>query len=375
LVSPLALIVLAFLFPELALAGKKQIWDALAAADPHLLAELRDNGLTPLIYLQLLGQNQHQKLPPAFLREFHQDYASSLKTAARQEQAALQIIRSFNQAKVDFILLKGADLRLRVYQDQAQRPMCDLDTLISRDQLPLTRQTLAQLGYRLSPLLTDPRPGVRELFDHELMFEPSSGEGLAIDLHWEIRTVAGFYRLPFPVLRRRAVLADYQGLPIKLLSPEHLVIHLCLHMYGDRFDCRQVYYNDLQIVDLALALTRLSLNWPQFLKDVAMFQCQAPVLSVLQEMSNILPHAINLMVLSELARYRPKTAERILLSQKLGYFSNYFAAFSRNPCRYWLSYVASKLWPSRQYLAQASGTPSRIAYLKQFLGKIRSEPK
>jgi hypothetical protein len=373
-VSPIIPQLLPLLIPCPTQTPEAELWNTLAKGDPTFLAELRREGLAPLVYSQLLRQGRSGGGGLAVLSVLQHDYYCSVQAAVLQEQQAFQVLQAFNEAGVELILLKGANLRLRVYQDPAQRPMSDLDILISRDQLLLAQEVLACLGYLRPPLMVDSLHGFRELFEHELLFMPSSGEGLAIDLHWEIRAVASFYRLPFPVLRDRAIGADYQGLPVKLLSPEHLLIHLCLHMYGDLYDHRATYYDSRQIVDLALTLTRLQLDWSQFLKDAAQFNCQAPVLFVFREMSNILPQVINPEVLSELGRYRPKAAERILLSRRLGYLSNYFATFYRNPCRYWLYYLSSKLWPSQEYLTQSLSMSSRISYLKQFLRKLHKGP-
>src|SRR5208337_508039 len=143
-------------------------------ASSKLLGELREGRLTPLIYMQLLQRNQHQKLPPAFLRELSQDYASALKTAARQEQAAGQVIKSFHQAGIDFLLLKGADLRIRLYGDASLRPMSDLDLLISPRDISRVRSLLENLGFSLES--TDKRPGFCLAFGKELHFLPPSGD-------------------------------------------------------------------------------------------------------------------------------------------------------------------------------------------------------
>ena len=348
-----------------------ELWESLTQGDPLLLAELRRDGLTPLIYMQLLSHGLTGGLNPTFLAALQHDYYCSFQAAAYQEQEALRVFQDLNKAGVEFILLKGADLRMRVYQDPAQRPMVDLDLLISRQQLPQAQRVLTHLGYRLAPASADPNPGFRELFFYELAFEPSSAGSLFVDLHWEIRAVAGFYRLPLAPLRDQAILSNYQGVPVKLLSPEHLLIHLCLHMYADLHGDRQSCYNNRQVLDLALVLARLPVHWPQLLKDIGRFQCQAPLLSVLSEMRQIFPDAINPTVLSALSRHRPKLAERMLLSQRLGYLEHYLAVFHHEPFKHWPRYLAAKLWPDPEYLLQTLGSTSRMAYLTGFLGRFR----
>jgi hypothetical protein len=258
--------------------------------------------------------------------------------------------------------------------------MCDLDLLIGRQQLPLVQQVLGRLGYRVPPLPPDLHPGCRELFQYMFTLKPPTPGGLEIDLHWEIRAVAGFYRLPFAALRGRAISMDYQGIPVKLLSPEHLLIHLCLHMYSDYtyanlYGPGQTYFSSRQVVDLAFSLARLPVHWPQFLKDAAQLHCQTPLLAVLAELHTFSPGIVKPFVLSALARHRPKIAEKIAFSHGLGYLTVPFVMFYHEPLQQCLRYVAANLWPDPEYLIETWGSSSRRLYLKRFLNRFRSGPK
>jgi hypothetical protein len=376
LINPIASRLLTLLVPGLTKTLENELRETLAKGDPAFLAALCREGLAPLVFSQLLRQGRAVEVPPAFLSALRRIYYWSIQATVRQEQGAHRVLRALNDAGVECILLKGADLRLRVYQDPAQRPMADLDLLLNRRQVAVTQEVLGRLGYHLPPLSTDLRPGFRELFQYMLTLDPSATGGLPIDLHWELRAVAGFYRLPFADLRRRTISMDYRGVPVALLSPEHLLIHLCLNMYSDYmysnlYGPGQIYFNSRQIVDLAMVLARLPLHWPQFLKDAAQLQCQRPLLAVLSELHKFLPDTIKPTVLSALARHRPKVAERIAFSHRLGYLTVPFVLFYHESFHCWLRYLVANLWPDPLYLAETSGCGSRIPYLKKFLGRFR----
>jgi len=372
IISPLAVDLLALLFPEMAALGRA-LWDALAREDPGFLEELRREGLTPFLYQELRHQGREGSVAPAFLQELRQDYAWSLKVAARQDREIFRVLRALTGAGVEVILLKGVDWRLRLYGDLAQRPMTDLDLLIDKGQLPQTREALARLNYRVMRQFAEPRPGHRERFENELGFAPDPDRGLLLDLHWEVRAAAGFYRLPYPPLRDQGVSGDYQGVPVKFLAPAHALIHLCLHAFGDRFETGREAYDARQILDLALALSRLAPDWTYFLAEVSRFQCQAPVYQVLRELGRLLPFLVPRAVLTFLADYRPPLTERLLLSRRLGQGTNYLAICQYHPPRDWLRYLAAKLWPDRRYLAACFGRAGRAAYLKQFLHKLHQQ--
>lgn len=356
LLSPLSLKVLSFLFPELPVKGEKRLWDDLLTACPKLLGELREERLTPLIYMQLLQRNQHQKLPPAFLRELSQDYASALKTAAHQEQAAGQIIKSFHQAGIDCLLLKGADLRIRLYGDASLRPMSDLDLLTSSGDISSVRSLLEYLGFSLEPLCADKRPGFRQAFTNELEFLPPSADSLMVDVHWEVTGPAQFYRLSFAALWNKSVLLDFQGSPVRVLSPEHALIHLCLHTREDSL---------IRLIDLALALRTFSISWPYLLDEVKHFRCQAPVYLMLQAMAQISPVLVPESVLKVLSNYQPTWAEKLVLHRTLGCFTGHFSSLYHH-CTFaeWFFYISSVLWPQRDYLVAIYGKPDRVRFVR-----------
>ena len=369
LIPPLALKVIAFLFSEPALADKKQIWDALAIADSQLLAELRKSRLTPLIYAQLRQRNQHLQLPPAFLNEFQLDYASALKTAALQEQEALQVFRALHVAGVAFILLKGADLRLRVYEDTAQRPMNDLDILIDQANLPQARKILASLDYTLFTNSVDPFPGYWEHFGHELGFDPPQGGILPIEVHWQIRAVNSLYHIPYRAVRHKTVSVDFQGLPTSVLDREHLLIHLCLHAFSHFHDDKLKSLPAYILIDIGLTLRRLGVDWSVFLAIAEKFQCQAPIYFTLKEVARLIPHDIPPAALAELRSHQPGLAEKVALSLRLRFFTKTLAVTRHHPPREWLSFLRGNVWPNSEYLLANYGKPDRLAYWRQFLNK------
>jgi hypothetical protein len=105
-----------------------------------------------------------------------------------------------------------------------------------------------------------------------------------VDLHWELSGGDQFYRIPFPPLWKAAVSLDFHGIPIKALAPEHALIHLCLHLFGEG--------GIIQIIDIAQALRTWMVDWPFFLGEVKRFHCQAPVYLILREMDRLFPELL-----------------------------------------------------------------------------------
>jgi hypothetical protein len=198
-----------------------------------------------------------------------------------------------------------------------------------------------------------------------LFFEPPPGKALGVDLHWEIWSGRGYYRLPGPELQRRAETLVDDGLPVKVLAPEHALIHLCLHILEDPFGL-------IQVLDLALLIKRLPIDWPFFLAEATHFQCLAPVCQALLQLEMLAPDAVPKEVIGELNQVRPNFWERAILSPQWGYLGDYLAVMRHYPGRDWLAYLLAKIWPAKEYLAATRGNPNRKAYLRQFFARMRN---
>jgi hypothetical protein len=326
-----------------------------------LLAEMRRHRITPLVYMQIMRQAWQNTLPLPWLDLLKHDYCWCLQKSKQQEYEALPVLQALAGAGVEVILLKGADLRLRLYDDPAIRPMTDLDLLIPKAALTQARSALGRLGYGLSSDSFDPRPGFREHFRAGLHFKKPEQASLMVDLHWQIEAVANFYRLPYASLCRQARPLDYQGVPVKVLSPEHLLIHLCLHNY-DELD------QALQIVDLGLALQRLPLDWRLFLEEANRLGCQAPLYLMLGQLARLFPRKVPVEVLTVLGNYHPSFCEKIALNQRLNPLIRLFAPlYHHRRAGNWVSYFAALLWPHPDYLTAVYGQRARAAYTRQVL--------
>jgi hypothetical protein len=335
-------------------------------SNSQALEILRDHGLTPLLYRELLRRGLENNLEPATLRNFRNDYIIALKAAAREDQEIFSIIQALTGAGIETILLKGADLRLRLYGESAVRPMADLDLLVAPDQISRIKSILKKLGLTLQSQCADPRPGFRELFRNELHFNPPPGGALLADVHWHLSGVENFYTLPFSRLNQMAIPWNYQGQSVKVLCPEHAIIHLSLHALDG-------LHSAMQIIDLCLALYTLPLHWPTLKQEVTQLRCQLPVYLILRDLAQLFPQIVPAPILEELSAYVPSWAEKLVLHHSLGYLTRHFAVLYRHHrLRDRLFYLSSLLWPGTDYLNTVYGQPDRFRFLRQSLRTLFS---
>jgi hypothetical protein len=329
----------------------------LRAADPDGWKALRRHHLTPLLYYRLQQAGKLETLPAAAVQLLRNDYAAALKLWLSQEAETRRLLPELAAAGCEAILLKGADLRLRVYDDPVTRPMTDLDLLVPPDTVGALRELLDRQGYVLTADSANPRPGFRERYRVALHFQSPPPASLLLDLHWRLEGVAGYYRLPYGPLAAQAETRDWQGLPVRMLAPEHALLHLGLHSYDEGDTAGK-------LLDLALALQRLPLNWQRFTAEAARCRCQAPIFLVLSGLGDLLPGSVPRPVLEELAGYAPPATERLVLRHSRHPLARLFGPLvHQRRASAWAACLAAVLWPDAAYLLAVNHSPSRLAYL------------
>lgn len=336
----------------------------LAQGDAVCLETLRQGALLPYVYSLLAQLTPPPSLPADLWADLRHAYLCAVQQSVVQDEEATQILGSLVRAGLTVILLKGADLRLRVYPDPAARPMTDLDILVPPAEAGRAQSILTSLGYR--PMEPNPRPGFQERFSHAAGLLPPPGLTLQVDLHWEIREGQDYYRLPYQSLKPRLQEVAFHNLTLRVLSPEHLLTHLCLHTYWE-------LTRGSQFLDLALVIQHLPVNWEQFAAGVKACRCQMPVSRVLDWLHPLLPELVPSSIALGFAHFRPGWAERLLLNGRVDPLIPYAAFFTHHPRRDWLPFLRAKVWPDQEFLVAKFGSANRGRYLSQFIRKFKDE--
>ena len=188
----------------------------LRTADPQWWEGLRRQRLAPLLYAHLLSAGLLDDLPKAVAEFLKHDYLAALQLFLGQEREARRLLARIGDAGINAILLKGADLRLRLYEDPVTRPMVDLDLLVSRESLKAVREVLGGLGYSLAPDSINRRPGFREHYRMYLNFQSPPPVSLRLDLHWELEAVAGYYRAKAKTIFEKCIIPYVLVMPDKV---------------------------------------------------------------------------------------------------------------------------------------------------------------
>ena len=355
--------------PEVRLQAVKRIAQQLTV--PGFFETLREHRLTYFFYHTLTKFSREEVGGVPHLEELRWDYFGRMRRYRIQEREMRLLLQVLHEAGVEGLLLKGGDIRHRLYNDPVSRPMGDVDVLISPADLKKVRALLTKQGYILVPRDVDRGSDFNARFAWEESYASPRQGALVLDLHWEIRKMGAYYRLPYAPLRARAMLSEMDGVTALVLCPEHLLMNLNLNALEELEEA-----GILKLLDIHLALSRLPINWDLFLEDAATFQIQGPMWWMLQEMKKLRPGAVPAGVLQHLAAYSPGWCERAILRRKRGSLLAGFlaAAWRHLPVREWPALLKGKIWPSADFIrANAQEFGSRTGYLQHLLRRTQDK--
>jgi hypothetical protein len=162
-------------------------------------------------------------VPTSVWEQLRLVYFASARRNSRLYRELGPVLRRLHGSGIPVIVLKGAFLAEVVYGDVALRPMCDVDLMVPRAEVPRTQAVLLDMG------------GIPEhAGDHEWWYRRECHlpaiviDTLPIEVHWSILP-PGTVSPDTAGLWHRARPASVAGVEALVLSPEDLLLHLCLH--------------------------------------------------------------------------------------------------------------------------------------------------
>jgi hypothetical protein len=187
------------------------------------------HGVAPLVYQRSKTIGLSATIPVQVLGRLR---TIALHNALRNLllcQELSEVLRTFQHDSIAVIVLKGAFLAEVVYADRALRPMLDVDLLVRKRDLSRAEARLLELGY------SQPEPPSIEVnyatHHHSRPFTKPGG--VKIELHRTIGHPSGSFNIDVDGLWNRARPATIANVGALALSPEDLLLHLCLHASFD----------------------------------------------------------------------------------------------------------------------------------------------
>jgi hypothetical protein len=201
--------------------------EQLSASDwDDLIQQSVRHGVTPLLYQRFTTTNTSAPIPATVMQRLREIYLYSAKENIRLYHELAKVLKTLQNDGISVIALKGAHLAEVVYGNIALRPMVDTDLLVRKADLSRVEEKLLEMGYG-SP----ERPSIEEQCEkvhHLVRF--TKPDVFSIEIHWTIELPTSPFEIDVDGLWERARPATIAGIEALVLSPEDLLLHLCLHV-------------------------------------------------------------------------------------------------------------------------------------------------
>ncbi|AGF78350.1 hypothetical protein UWK_01792 [Desulfocapsa sulfexigens DSM 10523] len=140
----------------------------------------------------------------------------------------IQLINLLTEHNISAVAFKGPLLACNLYNDLSLRPFCDLDVLVSINDVSSVYEILNKSGY--TPEIQFSHSQLKHLIKTEdnLNFIHSQS-GVIVELHWELSGRCLPHALTMDVFQDRLIDAQLLNYTVPSLSNEDLLIYLCIH--------------------------------------------------------------------------------------------------------------------------------------------------
>jgi hypothetical protein len=326
-------------------------WDALAGQAVRL-------GVAPLVHARLAQSGADWPVPELVRQSLKARYVRAGLENLRLLARLAALLPQLREAGIEVIVLKGAYLAQSVYGDPALRPMGDADLLVRQADLDRAAALLRADGWRERAAHESTVPGGG---GHQLpMFERG---GVHLELHWAIEDDASPFSIDGEGLWQRAVPARINGAPTWALSPEDLLLHLCVHAaYGHGW--RQFDTGLRPLCDIAACLRRFGdrIDWGVLADRARAWHIHPSVELTLVLVRDLLGAAVPPWVLDRLAPPRIEravvdAATALVLAQHYGDLARHLPVLGRS----WLTKRWHRLPAGARWRAHALPSGEALA--------------
>ncbi len=183
--------------------------------------------IAPLLYHNLKDIRGSHFIPQEVMDQLRKAYYGNLVRNMYVYGKLKRILDAFHDKSVEAVVLKGAALAKTVYGDIGLRQMNDIDLLIKEQCLDIAEKMMYELGY-ISYEGWRSKDWYRRNHYHLAPFI-NQDNGIKIEIHRDIILPGKPFYVDIRKSWDRVQDIIIEGVNTLILSPEDLIIHLCLH--------------------------------------------------------------------------------------------------------------------------------------------------
>lgn len=234
----------------------------------HVLELSKNQRVMPILLKRLRQKGLVKVLPDGVTQTLrNRMYETSLYNL-RFYGELNKLLAVLNSHGIPLILLKGIYLAKAVYGDIGLREMNDIDVLARPEDLDRIVSIMTKMGYR--SLQDQPiHSGITIRTHHHLprMVKENTG----VEIHWNLTSPNQSYSIEPEGLWERALPIRTFSVEARTLSPEDLLLHLCMHVSYKHFfvfglrpfvDIAETISHNMHALDWEIVKTRaIQNNW------------------------------------------------------------------------------------------------------------------
>ncbi len=233
-----------------------------------ILGRAVDYGTAPAMYCSLKNSAPEQLIGTEIMARLHSLYRRSCVEQINASGKLKEILLAFSRVGIAVIVLKGAALAELVYHGLGLRTMLDLDLLVRKADLDLADDVLRQLGY-----VPDESYQSREWYrehHHHLAPYVAGDRSLVLEVHHHVVPTVAPVSLAIDDFWQRARPAQIASVPALVLSPQDLLLSICIHLCARQYFVRTL--RDLSDIAATIAVYGAELDWDRLVREATTYE-------------------------------------------------------------------------------------------------------
>jgi hypothetical protein len=261
----------------------------------RFLADVARHGLGPLAH-RLLSNDPEKTIPGYVKKQVHHGYIQDLARTILLNSELEGILECFHEIRLPAIILKGPYLSEKVYSQPNIRTYYDLDLFVKEEDVIQANLALKELGYEQCAgkdrfWWEKPYP--------ELVFA-NTFVGSLCEIHWNLLDKKRFLSCSDSITQaiwKEANTIEFCGYPVHAMTPEHLLIHLCLHLSIVHRFGKLILFRDISEL---LNSCGADFDWSHFRQCISRWQINSSVYYPLQFAKRLLNAAVPDEILNQI---------------------------------------------------------------------------
>jgi hypothetical protein len=260
----------------------------------------------PLVWRTLSDPASIELVEPGLATRLKRRYYATLIRNEARVAELVRILDALDAAGVEAMPVKGPSLAMLAYGHPALRTFDDLDILVRRDDVDVSRPILRSLGYATNQVPTFSE--AHHAFHDLQWFGTLDGGLLCVELHWALWSPA-FFGGDVAELWARSRLVLLRDRPTPMLSTEDTLLHLAIHRTSSPLRLRFV-------CDVAEIVRRNpDLDWEATVQRATAYGARTALFAALDLAARLLDAPVPPAVLQ---RLRIGAAKRAVLERTCG---------------------------------------------------------